>query len=358
MNVQKKILVIDGDQNFSDTIEESLTFHKYNVCCTSNVGAGVQKALEYNPDLILCDIDPTDGFHVYTVLNQSLTLKKIPFIFLKKNATIEDIRHGMNLGADDFLSKPISIADIVKTIEIRLQKFESTRAELAHEFNTLFELSPIGILLFSEHTVIRANQSMKALLKIDNQESIPLKIKELFESSSLLSIKNWIQQSLKGVDAKFNGQITLKDIAGNELPMNLVISVFTSNSSSIYYIGFFAPISPVKSYVVNDQLANQVCNLLKREKMTLPDGLEEKIIQIINDSTVNSNEQDNSFFTKRENQVLRLSMEGFPIKIIADKLDISARTVEKYRTKLMEKSGTNNIVEVIVFSLKNGLIKI
>jgi DNA-binding NarL/FixJ family response regulator len=51
-------------------------------------------------------------------------------------------------------------------------------------------------------------------------------------------------------------------------------------------------------------------------------------------------------------------MEGLPIKIIADKLSISDRTVEKYRTKMMEKSGSSNMIEVIIFALKNRLIEI
>ena len=360
MSFQKKILIIDGDQNFTDTIKASLTLHKYKVDFASDGAEGIQKALKYNPDLILCDfnLDTIDGCQVYKVLSDSFLLKGIPFIFLKHNATLEDVRHGMNLGADDFLSKPLTGDDLVKSIGPRLRKFKHNSAEVADEFNNLFQLSPNGILIFNEHAVLKANLSIKTLLKIKTQKSIPIKIEHLFESSSLFRIKSWIKQSLKGVRIVFNDSITMKDIGGGELKMNLVMSEFSISSDFVQFIGFFSPLPPVTSYFVNDQLANQICNLLKQEKIPITGDLEDKITYLTKQRTVDCNNQKKSFFTRRENQVLSLSMEGLPIKMIADKLSISTRTVEKHRTKLMEKAGAKNIVEVIVFSLKNGLIKI
>ncbi|HAH22947.1 MAG TPA: hypothetical protein DCL77_04160, partial [Prolixibacteraceae bacterium] len=112
----------------------------------SNGAIGIQKAYEFNPDIIICDtdLDPTDGYQVYALLKESLLLKGIPFIYLKQQATIQDIRYGMNLGADDFLTKPINIYDLVTSIEIRLQKFKINSSEVVREFNTLFQHSPIG----------------------------------------------------------------------------------------------------------------------------------------------------------------------------------------------------------------------
>jgi len=63
-----------------------------------------------------------------------------------------------------------------------------------------------------------------------------------------------------------------------------------------------------------------------------------------------------SLFSKREQEVLKLSCKGLPIKIIADELSISDRTVEKHRASLMEKTGSKNIVEVIIYALKNELV--
>lgn len=360
MNFQKKILVIDGDQNFGKEIKKSLAFHKYDVCYSSNGATGIKKAFEYNPDIILCDINiyQMDGYQAYNILRDSFLLKKIPFVFLKQNANMDDVRHGLNLGADDFFSKPIVIDELVQSIEIRIRKFKTKSLEVSHEFNTLFQLSPNGIIVFSENAVLKSNVALKALLKIDRQNPENLSLEDLFENLSLQRIKSWIQNAFQGGNAVFNDKITIKDTLGVELKMNLVITEFDRHSEIDQFIGVFFPIPQVNSYVLNNQLSNELFNLLKSEKITISDDLEEKITNIIKQNTVGRNNQNKSFFTRRENQVLFLSMEGYPIKIIADKLSLSTRTVEKYRTKLIEKAGANNIVEVIVFALKNDLIQI
>lgn len=360
MNSQKKILIIDDDMDFGDALKKSLILHNYAVCYANNGAIGIQKAYEYHPDLIICDTDlrPMDGYQAYKLLKESLLLNGIPFIFLKQQAGIEDIRYGMNLGADDFLAKPLNTYDLVTTIEMRLQKFKVNGSEVVREFNTLFELSPTGMIVFSEHAVLRANQSIRALLKIGKHKHTHIRIEDLFEYSSLAKIKSWLKQCSKSNTIVFNEVIFLKNALNEEVKMNLLIAEFSRYSDFVQFIGFFTPVASVDSYLVNDQLANQVCNLLKREMIVVTDELKEKITQMIKLRTIRYNNQNNSFFTKRENQVLCLSMEGLSIKSIAEKLVISARTVEKYRTNLIEKSGANNITEVIVFALKNGLVKI
>lgn len=359
MNFQKKILVIDGDQDFIDSIREPLSLHHFNVCFADNGPAGIQTAFEFNPDLILCDInmDPIDGYQVFDILKDSFFLKMVPFVFLKHNASIEDMRHGMNLGADDFFSKPVDVFDLIKSIEHRIDKCKCNIEEITHQLNTLFQLSPIGTMVFSRSSVVRANFSARNLLRIDPQKPIALKLEDLFENSSLLRIQTWMQQGINGARPVFNERITIKDLLNNELKMNLVFSDFSKHSDVAQFIGFFTPLASDKNLLSNDLLANQVCNLLRQEKISFADDLESKIVQLIQHKTLQSSNDPDRFFSKRENQVLYLSMEGLPIKMIADKLSISSRTVEKYRTKLMQKSGASNMVEVIVFSLKNGLIK-
>ena len=360
MNFQKKVLIIDNDVNSGEAVKKMLTLHKYQVCYASNGASGIQKAFEFNPDLILCDIDmdPIDGYQVYKLLKDSFLLNGISFVFLKQNASMDEVRHGMNIGADDFLTKPLNLYDLVRSIEIRLQKININSSEIAHEFNTLFQLSSNGIIVFNEQVILRTNQSIKTILKIDKRNSLTLRIEDLFEHLSLRRIKSWIQQSLKGGNMAFNEIVTIKNGLCGELKMNLVITKISSYSTIVQFLGFFTHIPKENGYLVNGQLASHLCDLLKREKMIITDELEEKITQLVKQRTIRCDNQNNSFFTKRENQVLSLSMEGLPIKMIAEKLAISSRTVEKYRTNLIDKSGANNMVEVIVFAFKNGLIKL
>ena len=129
MNFQTKILVIEDDQRFSKTIRNVLSQHGFDVCCTNNGAAGIQKAFEYNPDLILCDIkmDPIDGYQVYNVLKESSLIDRIPFMFLTGHSELEEIRFGLDLGVDDYFVKPFNNNDLIKSIEKRLAKFKKLK---------------------------------------------------------------------------------------------------------------------------------------------------------------------------------------------------------------------------------------
>lgn len=360
MNLQKKILVIEDDKELGKTIQNILNFHGFDVCYADNGASGIQKAFGYNPDLILCDVNmyPIDGYQVYQVFKESSMLDRIPFIFLTANSNTEDIRHGMDLGADDYFTKPFNSENLVRSIETRLHKFKSIREAAIHEFNTLFQLSPNGIIVFDEKMIKKANPAILNVLKLDQQDVLNLKLDSIFENPSLQKIIGWIKQYSNGVNDSFNDQIILTDSSGEKIKTNLIISEYEKYSDFYLFIGIFSPESPVNNHSVNDVLAKEVCNLLKRERITITESLGEKITNIFKQRTVNYNTQSNSLFSKRENQVLCLSMEGLPIKVIADKLSISDRTVEKHRTRLMEKTGAKNIIEVIIYSLKNRLIEI
>jgi DNA-binding NarL/FixJ family response regulator len=98
------------------------------------------------------------------------------------------------------------------------------------------------------------------------------------------------------------------------------------------------------------------CNILKSENIVVTESFRKKLADNLIQHNDNTIIRKNDFFSGRENQVLNLSMEGLPIKIIANKLSISNRTVEKHRAKLMEKTNSKNMIEVIIFALRNNLV--
>src|SRR5690606_8838110 len=81
----------------------------------------------------------------------------------------------------------------------------------------------------------------------------------------------------------------------------------------------------------NEVIISDVLKVLKRENVVVTESLGEKLAEVFKRQNVNMDAQESGFFTQREYQVLCLSMEGLPMKIIADKLSISDRTVEKHR---------------------------
>jgi DNA-binding response OmpR family regulator len=120
----KKILLIEDNQEVRENTSEILELAGYDVETAPNGKAGVELAQKKNPDLIICDImmPELDGYGVLHILNKKTETAGIPFIFLTAKTEKTDIRKGMNLGADDYLTKPFDDTDLLNAIEARLRK--------------------------------------------------------------------------------------------------------------------------------------------------------------------------------------------------------------------------------------------
>ncbi|HBY01013.1 MAG TPA: hypothetical protein DEG92_00440, partial [Rikenellaceae bacterium] len=154
-----KILVIDDDKILGKTLKIVLSMHGYDVCYANNGSSGIQKAFEYKPNLVLCDVKmgSVNGYSVYNFLKESSVLDKIPFIFISACNEPKDFRIGMDLGADDYISKPFANEELIKIIEKKLTKFNKLKETGKQEFNSLFNLTPYGIILFDEHYIYNVN---------------------------------------------------------------------------------------------------------------------------------------------------------------------------------------------------------
>lgn len=124
------ILLIEDNPEMADNITGMLELAHYSVTHAPNGKIGVALAQKQLPDLILCDVmmPGLDGYGVLHILNSDPVTAFIPFIFLTAKADRSDVREGMNLGADDYITKPFDDVDLLKVIEIRLKKSEVIRA--------------------------------------------------------------------------------------------------------------------------------------------------------------------------------------------------------------------------------------
>ena len=119
-----KILVIEDDELIRETLLQLLESHNYRVIVAENGRFGVQMALSEIPDLILCDVQmpELDGYDVLRTLRQNSLAATIPFIFLTAQSDKTDFRRGMELGADDYLTKPFTKAELLGAIASRVSK--------------------------------------------------------------------------------------------------------------------------------------------------------------------------------------------------------------------------------------------
>lgn len=137
--MKKKILLIEDNPEVRENTNEILELAGYDVVTAPNGKIGVESAQKEKPDLIICDImmPELDGYGVLHILNKNTETAGIPFIFLTAKTEKTDIRKGMNLGADDYLTKPFDDTELLNAIEARLRK--------AAMQQQLYETTPEGL---------------------------------------------------------------------------------------------------------------------------------------------------------------------------------------------------------------------
>jgi two-component system, sensor histidine kinase and response regulator len=127
----KKILVIDDEEWLREMVNLALRQRGYSVIEAENGVVGVDKARKELPDLILCDVnmEKMDGYMTLSSLRNDATTASVPFILMTGLADNAGMRHGMELGADDYLPKPFTIDALYAAVEARLKKSQAMREE-------------------------------------------------------------------------------------------------------------------------------------------------------------------------------------------------------------------------------------
>lgn len=135
----KTILLIEDNPDVRENTAEILELASYKVLQAENGKLGVEIAQQVKPDLIICDImmPVLDGYGVIHLLNKSAETASIPFIFLTAKSERLDFRKGMEMGADDYISKPFDDVELLKAVESRLKKNEILKAEFSKNVDGL-----------------------------------------------------------------------------------------------------------------------------------------------------------------------------------------------------------------------------
>ncbi|MBC7473662.1 MAG: response regulator [Candidatus Sericytochromatia bacterium] len=148
-----KIVIIEDDDVIRENLYDILNHHSFLVEAFDDGSLALKSIKENLPDLILCDImmPKISGYEILKNIQESNEFKSIPFIFLTAKVETADMRLGMNMGADDYLTKPFTTKDLITTINLRLEKVENQKKEelktlkhkldnlnkiIGHEYNT------------------------------------------------------------------------------------------------------------------------------------------------------------------------------------------------------------------------------
>jgi len=175
----KKILLIEDDLLILETTADFIETAGYEVLRASGGDEGVIQAKVQMPDLILCDIlmPGLNGHEVYRILQQDITTADIPFIFLSSLSDKHDIRTGMEMGADDYITKPADPGELLTSIQARLEKFDRLIKHKELRYHVLFELASEAVLMINPANleIVDANQATLDMLGYSKAEISRLK---------------------------------------------------------------------------------------------------------------------------------------------------------------------------------------
>lgn len=204
-----RILVIDDDRAIRQLILDTLTFESYEVLGAENGLVGIQLARIHHPDLIICDVTmpEVNGYGVLLNLHSDPATSTIPFIFLTARSSKAEIREGMELGADDYLSKPFDSAELLAAVKSRLARHLEITTEyekkiiefrgsllhmLPHEFRT-----PLTTILGSSKVILSIAKDIETEQLIDLVERIHtsgLRLHHLIDNFLLLAQLELLKQ--------------------------------------------------------------------------------------------------------------------------------------------------------------------
>jgi len=175
--MSKTILLIEDNKDMRENTSEILQLSQYTVFTAKNGKEGVELAQKHKPNLIICDImmPVLDGYGVLHSLAKNDETASIPFIFLTAKAERSDLRKGMEMGADDYLTKPFDDIELLNAVEGRLKKTEVMKKEFAKNLQGLDEFltSAKG---FEDLKKLSQNKELRSYNKKDsiyNEEGYP-----------------------------------------------------------------------------------------------------------------------------------------------------------------------------------------
>jgi PAS domain S-box-containing protein len=362
----KRILIIEDDLALAKTLKNVLKANSYHADIAVSGAEGIQKAYEYCPDLILCDINmsPIDGYQVYNILKDSALTSRIPFIFITGKSGLNEIRFGLELGVDDYIVKPFDNNDLLKSVKVRIDKYEKLVSIGKNDYKALVELSPNGIFIFDGETIYETNHAFLQMTGLSEAEVKKITFKDLVGEKKFKSIEGKILKCANGLLNSFQEEVKIKTPKSNIPKCSLHVTPSQKYNGFTLLIGLFAPIEQTSDAAKLEY--EKLLDILEDEKIDISGNLAHKLHLAFNSQATTLSVNQNgtpatlapNIFSKREQEVLSLSCQGLPIKLIAEKLFISDRTVEKHRASLMEKTGAKNIVEVIIYALKNDLVEL
>ena len=356
----KTILIIEDDDTLLKTTSDFLEKEGYQTLQAEDGLTGIKKTITETPDLILCDIalPQLDGYQVYKTLRQNFSTEQIPFIFLTAKTENEDIRAGMNLGADDYITKPFDFDQLLTAIQTRLAKYQKLLDKAYEDFYGLLNNSMIGVFIYQDGKIVFSNPKFAEMGGYRKQELDRISAGDLIHPDDLEHFYESVRKCERGIKKRFHVKFRLrkKDSQYIEVESSGGITTLSNERAILGMIGVSNPgvDQPGEFYRVDD--LNQTVNMIIRNKETIPDDAAQKLVGVFGKKTGEQNFSNEEGLTKREIEVLKNICRGMTNQKIADHMHLSVKTVDSHRTNLLDKTGSKNTADLVIYAVKNNVI--
>lgn len=323
----KKILIIEDDIVLRENTAEFIKGENFEVFVAVDGLEGVQKTLKHLPDLILCDISMPNmnGYDFYKTIKQIKSTSTIPLVFFSARAESEDIRAGMQLGADDYIIKPFDFHELLKVIKTRLAKYDSIIQFNDEKFYALMDHPNLGVFIYQNDKFLFYNETLATIFGYDYDGFSSINFEGLLDAKycDQTKILNAFDRCLKDTQ----GSISIKFEAVHKTLNSVFVQLF---GSVITYKGY-------------PSLIGNIINLNNTSPASF--DIKDTIgIPII--------------LSTRELEVLELICKGKSTLETSKILYLGQRTIDTYRANLLQKTETKNIAELIMYAIRNKLITI
>ncbi|MFV8376765.1 response regulator [Flavobacterium sp. LB1P71] len=321
----KKILIIEDDTVLRENTAEFIKGQNFEVFIAEDGLVGVQQTLKHLPDLILCDISMPNmnGLDYYKTIKQIKATSTIPLVFFSARTENEDVRAGMKLGADDYITKPFNFYELLRVINTRLAKYDTLKQINDEKFNALINHPTLGIFIYQNDKFIFYNNPLANIFGYDYDDFSSINFEKLLndKNSNKTKILNDFDRCLRDLESSISLKFEAIHKTSNTVFVELIGSVITYNRQT-----------SIVGNITKLDIENSAPFIFKNTKDT-PIKL-----------------------TNRELEVLELICTGKSTLETSQALCLGQRTVETYRANLLEKTNSKNIAELIMYAIRYRLI--
>ena len=310
------VLLVQSKENESP-LESLLLDFGYEVESFSELGDVLKGINSKRFDLVLCSScqGNHDGFYVFKSIKSFLEELFIPFfLVLEREVLKEELMIVHDLGIDNVIFKPFQPESIKSKLERALKKKTDVNLYKVLDFKTYFQSTLTPMIWVKDEKIQSINYAVGKIFGSQAEDVLDKKVEQVFE--------------LKGNESTRLSYFKFKHQVANECYLNSISAKLATPLLFDLFL-FRGKFSGISEFLMELKI-NSGESTLKPKK-----------------SKIIGEEYGSMELTARENEVFHLSEEGFPLKLIAEKLQISRRTVERHRANIMQKTNSNSMIEAI-----------